>query len=174
MRRSKGTQASRSKPGSKNGEWEKFFGFLGENRLATRTELREELASCGVNLMKLDAGVDAVLETYRKKDQLGWLTRARKAQDDFEARLKAKSATWLSSQFKDSKSLYKAISTGQLGMPMQQHAQVFFRNKDISKASDGDLRSFLDDCELLGLVQKDSAPETNNVAPIGTKSKKGK
>ena len=136
-------------------KWDQFFSFVESTPPASTADLKAELKSYGVNLAKIDYSVARIVNLERSATQsLGWLERARKNQSLFEARLKSKSK-WLSSKYKDAKQLMDAISTGMLGAGVQQHATVFFRNKDLNQVSEKDLRSFLDDCELLDLIGED-------------------
>jgi hypothetical protein len=129
---------------------DQFFRFI-EDESKDPLVLRAGLQKLGADVGKLDRAVSEILAREAAPRAATWLERARSAQAGFEAKLKGKS-TWLSSQFKDAQSLLKAITSGELGIPVQQHAQVYFRNESAGEISEKDLRSFLDDCELLSLL----------------------
>lgn len=137
------------------GNWNRFYDFLEESDPAQGAgAMRSELRAAGADVDRMSGAIAAIVRERGGKGP-AWLARAREAQRGFEATLAGK-RDWLSSRFKDGKELLEAVGSGKLGPAMQNHALVFFRGKDLSGASDEDLRSFLDDCELLGLIDAES------------------
>ena len=130
---------------------EQFFGFIeSPEPLAS---LQNELESMGMDLARVDLAVSAITGMGRAQAADGWLARARAAQSEFERGLRNRKRR-MSQQFGNASEILTAIASGSLGNGVQRQAHVFFRNQDLNSASESDLRSFLDDCELLGLVEE--------------------
>lgn len=137
---------------SKRNRWNQFDQFIQEGPTDSNS-LSRELRSMGVDIERVNLAVTAITAKARTLSQVGWLERARKSQAEFDRSLHRKSK-WVSEQFASSREIAAAISTGRLGPGVQQQAGVFFRNGDVTRANDADLRSFLNDCELLGLIDE--------------------
>jgi hypothetical protein len=135
--------------------WDQFFGFVsGPDSRPAGPALKRELEAAGVDVARVDAAIAGIVAGSRSLVREGWLERARRAQADFERSVKKRRAR-VSEHFTDAGALLTAIGSGQLGVGVQRQAMVFFRNgKDLSEASESDLRSFIDDCQELGLIDR--------------------
>jgi hypothetical protein len=155
-----------SKQGAKRERWSQFYHFIdGASPPAPLSALRMDLENMGVDVTRVDIAVSQITALGRTHVREGWLERARKAQTEFEQSFKRKSS-WLSQEYGNARDILTAIASGSLGSGVQQQARVFFRNKDLNSASETDLRSFLDDCELLGLL----SPPAKNSTSTGSGS----
>jgi hypothetical protein len=135
-------------------KWDQFHEFLAEEGGDAAT-LRQTLKEAGADVDKMERRIAAFLALQKTKPQASWLERARQAQGAFEKKVRAKTG-WISDQFKGAGELVAAIQGGKLGLPVQAHAGVYFRNQeDLAQASEEDLKSFIDDCELLGLLEEE-------------------
>lgn len=148
-----------------NARWEDFLAFLdyrasgpqvaGSSAGKLDEELESELRQAGMDIDRISAKVGETTRLWRDRDTRSWIQRGRAAQASFERAVREKKE-WVSRQFQSAGELWAAISSGELGPRVQKHATVFFRNQDASRLSERDLKSFLDDCELLGILD----PET--------------
>lgn len=129
-----------------------FFQFLEDPQTPVAT-LRTELEQSGASLARLEQRVNDIIARHKPAAaSTDWLTQARELQKRFDARVKAKK-TWLSDQFKGAKELAAAIQNGELGFGLQTQAQVYFRDQDLEKVSEQDLRSFARDREILAELE---------------------
>lgn len=131
-----------------------FFNFL-EDSATTVPMLRAELSGAGVSLDSLERRVADIINRHKPVAAApNWLAQARAMQKKFEARVQGKK-TWISDQFKGTQELIAAIKSGDIGLGLQQQAQVYFRDQDLEKVCEQDLRSFLRDRELLADLAED-------------------
>jgi hypothetical protein len=143
-----------------NARWEDFLAFLDYRATSPQVvgnpseELEAELRAAGLDVDRVSAKVGETARLWRGRDTASWIRRGRAAQAAFERAVREKKE-WVSRRFQTAGELWAAISSGELGPRVQRHATVFFRNQDASRLSDRDLRSFLDDCELLGLLDEE-------------------
>jgi hypothetical protein len=133
----------------KRKRWDQFFCFIEGD---SPTVLQNELESLGVDVTRVDLAINNITSLSRVRAGEGWLERARRRQADFERGLKLKK-NWFSEKYDTTTEILTAIASGTLGSGVQSQAHVFFRKKDLSSTSESDLRSFLDDCEMLGLLE---------------------
>jgi len=136
--------------------FEQFFEWISDPTFADPSESTREMERA---FPGLDARVKRVVSGSRpgSRDESvpAWVKRARNAQAEFERRFQA-TAAWVAERYRSSGELIQAIQDGSLGLGVQNHAQVFFRHKDLTQLSDSDLRSFIADCEALELLEGDS------------------
>ncbi len=115
--------------------------------------LEAELREAGLDVDRVSTRVGETARLWRGRETGDWLRRGRSAQAAFERTVREKTA-WVSGRFATAAELWAAISSGELGAGVRGHATVFFRNREESRLRESDLRSFLDDCELLGLLEE--------------------
>lgn len=150
---------------SKRNRWNQFYGFVQDasspaeaGSIAELEGLSQDLKAMGIDVDRVGLAVAGIVSMGRSQARNGWLERARRAQNEFERSVRRKSS-WISGRFASARDMAAAISSGQLGPGVQKQAMVFFRNgSGVAGASDQDLRSFLNDCELLGLISDAGGP----------------
>src|SRR3954470_23734907 len=132
-------------------KWDDFLAFVDDRGISAtppEQQLELELRQAGVNVDRVQAKVEETTRLWRARDAQEWVERGRVAQALFESRVREKDALaegWISKRYRDASELWAAIASGGLGPVVQQHAAVFFRNRDGQAVSERDLRSFIDD-----------------------------
>ena len=134
-----------------NASLEPFLRFLYDPEGRSTCEIKEVLRDSGVNLKRLDGALNLLLQKAEKADSPPWLVRAKQKRAALIDRFKIESVR-IQKKFSDSRELMQAVLNGEFGSEIQNNAQVFFRNQAPEKLSERDLTSFLEDCELLALL----------------------
>lgn len=126
-------------------------------------QLRSELAEAGVNMAKVDAWIGALSPASGHGHSAApkpaplpdWVSRARTRQARFEERIRALAArTRIPEKYHNARELLAGMLAGELGSGLQTRATVFFRNRKGDEPSEQDLKSFIEDCELLDHLEE--------------------
>ncbi len=143
----------------KKDKLDNFFDALHDDIGASIEEIQKDIENTGINMSKIESAVADLVADANRAKKLNWLALAKKKRAAI-SNLFDKNSQEMKAKFKDARDLVNAIKTGQFGVPLQERANAFFRNQDFDTISDGDLVSFVEDCQLLEeLAQNDMEDE---------------
>lgn len=105
------------------------------------------------SLARFDHGLQKQMERAKVSAKKSWLSRAPMERSNFTNQIKTRAAEVIS-RFKNKEELIQAIQNGLLGGSAKQQFQLQFRNRRVDELSEEDLRSIIDDQEILNLLNK--------------------
>ncbi|MEW6055676.1 MAG: hypothetical protein AB1540_03605 [Bdellovibrionota bacterium] len=129
----------------------KLLDFLYNSDTIDTNELRKDLSSLGIDVADVENRAARIIASTERSLNLSWIERARTRQSQFEEKLR-QSSLRLSEAFKDRRRFVENLLSGRMGSPLKERAAVFFRNQNPADISEEELKSFLEDCELLDLL----------------------
>jgi hypothetical protein len=103
-------------------------------------------------ITRFNAGVDEIVRKTRAAQSHSWVERARAKRNQFTVILEEKLRS-LVPEASNTQDLLTAILSGRLGDGLKDRAQVCFRNRDISEFTREDLKSLLEDEQILQLME---------------------
>lgn len=168
-------QNRRSPASHDRDRFDQFMKFLyGSEKSASTVEMARDLEAMGIPVAKLDASVSAIVARAAQPAAPAWLERARAKKRWFDAQVQQRTRE-LAERYRDSKELVAAMLSGELGIGVQARAGVFFRNKKAEDLSPEDLRTFIEDCELLEDLEAPAteAPPSKRSARDGNSPRAG-
>ena len=132
----------------KASNFEKFAKFISDSD--------SEITSSPESLSRLSNTINLQLQRAAKaeqKDKKAWIARSQAKRDAFAETAK-NTVSKIREKFKTKEELINAIQTGLLGEGAQRKFQLQFRNKSADELSESDLRSIIEDQELLEILKK--------------------
>lgn len=136
----------------KKSEFRRFIDHLyTPDELESIEDIKDELKANSIDSDRVLKKTLALFHKSSEPKKPAWLESMREKHQKIEQKF-SKQRESLKKRYGTPQELVAAIRSGAFGETYQKQANAYFRNQDFKTLSDKDLISFIEDCELLSIL----------------------